>query len=160
MVTLRRLLLAFVAVLLVTAGPAGAQQRNNPRNLRQFRTATTFVTITVPATAYNTSTGVAVVTIPRAVLGQLYAAGPWTLTARADRANFSGPPDAEPKSTSDLAIRASGDPAYQPLSTAPVRVLNGTKTAGWINVAFDLQFTTRLTDASGSHNFRVLFDFN
>lgn len=155
-----RLLLAFSAGLLAAAGPMGAQSRSSPRDTRQFRTTTTFVNITVPASAYDRAAGTAVVTLPRAVLGQLYAARPWTLSVRADRATFAGHAGTDAKSTSDLAIRVSGEPAFRPLSTRAVRVLAGNRTAGWIDVAIDLQLTVRLADESGSHGFRLLFDFD
>lgn len=135
-------------------------QFRSSRDTRQFRPTTTFVTITVPVSAYDRATGIAIVTVPRAVVGQVSSPRPWILMARVDSAQATNRTSAETKPSTDLAIRASGEPAFRPFSPAPMRVLNGSKTDGWINVAFDLQLTARLTDPSGSYTFRVSFDFN
>lgn len=159
-VPLCRLLLACFAGLLVTSGPADGAFGSGGGGSQQFRTQNRFVTFTVPATAYNRATGIAVITIPRAVLGELHASKPWMLMVRAEnmvannRANTGAIP------SHDLAIRASGEPGYRPLSTTPTRVLNGDKTNGWINVAMDLQFTARLGEPGGVYSFRLFFDFN
>lgn len=156
----RRLLLALAAGLLVAVVPGGAQFRPNTRESRQFRSSTSFVTLTVPPSAYNRATGVAVVTVPRAVVGQVFASRPWALTVRAESAQASSRTGGATKPATDLAIRAGGEPAFQPLSTSPVPVLTGSRTGGWVNVALDLQLTARLTDVSGSYSFRLFFDFN
>jgi hypothetical protein len=156
----RRLLLAFAAGLMVAGVPTGAQFRPNTRESRQFRPSTTYVTITVPASAYNRATGVAVITVPRAVVGQLFAARPWVLTARAESASAPNRVGGASKPSTDLAIRAAGEPGFHPLTTSAVPLLTGARTDSWINVALDLQLTARLTDISGSYNFRLYFDFN
>jgi len=157
---LRRLLLALAAGLLVAAGPAGAQYRPGAFRSRQFRSTTTYVAITVPVSAYDHATGLAVVTVPRAVFGRVYADRPWVLTVRAESAQAANRSGLDAKPASDLAVRASGEPGFLPLSTTPTRVLSGVQTNGWIDVALDLQLTARMTDASGSYHFGLLLDFN
>lgn len=129
------------------------------RNSEQFRPSTTFVSIQVPASAFDPATGLAVVPMPRAILGQLHAAHPWTLRARAGRAGVPNLGGGDDKPCTDFAIRASGTPTFKPLTPSGVPVLSGNKTNGWMDVALDLQVTARLADDSGRYVLQVLFDF-
>jgi len=156
----RRLLIVLAAGWLTATGPAGAQVDSRAIVSEQFRPVTTFVTITVPPSAYDPATGVAVVTVSRAVLGRLRSSDPWTLLVRTDGFEASGPGGSDGKPSSDLAIRASGDAGFKPLSTSPFAVHTGPRTSGWIDVVFDLQLTARLTDVSGAYRFRLFFEFN
>lgn len=156
----RRLLLAFVAGLLATVGPAEAQFRPQSKDSRKFRVSTTFVTIIVPASAFDRRTGIAVVTVPRAVMGSVYSNRPWTLRVRAESLEARSSAGLESKPYSDLAIRGGNDAGFRPLSVTPTSLVTGGKTAGWQPIAIDLQLTARLTDASSAYAFRLQFDLD
>jgi len=157
---LRRLLLVFVAGLLVTAVPAEAQFRSHSNDSTKFRVSTTFVTIIVPASAFDRRTGIAVVTVPRAVMGSVYSNRPWTLRVRAESLEARSRAGLESKAYSDLAIRGGNEAGFRPLSVTPTGVITGGKTSGWQPVAIDLQLTARLTDAGGAYAFRLKFDLD
>lgn len=157
---LRRLLLALVAGLLVTAGPAEAQFRSHSNDSTKFRVSTTFVTIIVPATAFDRRTGIAVVTVPRAVMGTVHSNRPWTLKVRAESMDASSQTGTASKPCGDLAVRGGNNAGFQPLSVTPTGLTTGGKTYGWQPVAIDLQLTARLSDAGGAYSFSLKFDID
>ncbi len=157
---LRRLLLVFVAGLLVTVGPAEAQFRSHSNDSTRFRVSTTFVTIIVPASAFDRRTGIAVVTVPRAVMGSVHSNRPWTLRVSAESLEAQSRTGAATKSCSDLAIRGGNNAGFRPLSVTPTGLITGNKTYGWQPVAIDLQLTARLSDAGGAYSFSLKFDID
>jgi len=154
------LLLALVAGLLVTAGPAEAQFRSQGNNSTKFRVDTTFVTIIVPASAFDRRTGIAVVTVPRAIMGTVHSNRPWTLKVRAESMDAQNRTGTESKPCSDLAIRGGNNAGFRPLSVTSTGLITGGKTYGWQPVAIDLQLTARLTDAGSAYTFRLQFDID
>jgi len=160
-----RLLLALVAGLLVTVGPAEALFRPDSRGSQKIRLNNTSVTIIVPASAFDRRTGTAVVTVPRAITGEVHSSQPWTLRVRAESGQVPNRGGTDTKSCSDLAARGSGEPSFRPLSVTPTAVIVGDKTHGWEPIAIDLQLTAQVSadgdgDAAGAYNFSIRFDID
>jgi len=116
------------------------------------------VSMSVPVSAFDPSTGNAVVSIPQAILGLVQSTVAWSITVRSGSSTFSNG-GSIPKAVSDLGIRPSGGSQYMPLSTSSQTVANGSKTGGrgWANQNFDLSLHVSLSDAPGSYTANLIF---
>jgi hypothetical protein len=155
---LRRAVWGLGAGLVLVVAPVPAQIRPDSRAAKELRVSTRRVTIVVSPFDFDLTTGEAIVTLPRAIVGHGRSNSPWILTVRAD-SHFSirneGQSD---KPCSDLAIRASDTPSFRPLASTPRPVKWGGDTHGRIEVATDLKFTARLTDVATEHTLELYFE--
>lgn len=147
-----RLPLTLVAVLLA---PVFAQAQ-----AVDIRSITPVVDLSVPASAYNLSTGEASVTAISAIETRLRSNVNWTFTVRSSSSLFSHTPASgvpvTSKPVSHLLIRENGTPSFVPLSTSNVVISSGASGSN-IRKEFDLRFDTTLNDTPGRYSVTLIF---
>jgi hypothetical protein len=127
----------------------------------ELRLITMVVNITVPAGAFNPSTGRAEVTLPRGLVLQVKDENSWKLRMRASRATFvTQTVPANTKPLSDLQLRhATGGSLLVP-AVSFIEIAKGGNTHGWSELAFDVIFQATSDDASGLYSVNLEFDFH
>ncbi len=120
---------------------------------------TTVVNISVPAGAYNATTGKAEVTVPRGLVLQIQSTDSWRLKLRAVRSYFvnqSVPGDTKP--VTDLQLQdADGGSIFVP-SVSSVEIARGGNTHGWVEFAFDVIFQATTDDPAGLYSVKLEFN--
>lgn len=141
------------AVVLVFQPPLRASQA--------LQLVTTVVTISVPATAFDPTSGKAEVTIPRGLVLQVKSSNSWRLGLRAVRAYFVNQSVAgDMKSVSDLQLRnADGGAIFVP-SVASVEIARGGNTHGYVEYAFDVIFQATTDDPAGLYAVNLEFNLH
>jgi len=120
--------------------------------LPNLQLVTSVVSINVPATAFNKSSGVALVTVSRGLVLQVTADASWKLQLRAPDPVFSvtgqkGTPTQ--KSVSDMSLRnTSGGQLIIP-SASFVQIGNGGNTHGPQELSFDVLLNATTADSPG-----------
>ena len=122
---------------------------------------TMVVTISVPATAFDPTTGKADVTIPRGLVLQVQSSNSWRLGLRAVRAYFVNEAAVgDTKSVSELQLRnADGGAIYVP-SVASVEIARGGNTHGYVEYAFDVILQATTADPAGVYSVNLEFNLH
>ena len=122
---------------------------------------TTVVSISVPASAFNPTTGKAEVTIVRGLVLQVESSNSWRLNLRAVRAYFvnqSVPGDTKP--VSDLQLRNADGGAILVPSASSVEIARGGNTHGNVEYAFDVIFQATTDDPGGLYSVNLEFNLH
>ena len=122
---------------------------------------TAVVNLSVPAGAFDPTTGKATVTVTRGLILQVQSNNSWKLRMRSTSANFSyttQPGAGISKPVSDLQLVNVGTSKTLVPATSYLQIANGGNTHGWSEYAFDVIFQATTGDAGGLYTVNLEFN--